>query len=163
MLSARKMSFEKIEGGGGEERRRRFLKFDESWDTCVGAKTDVRDRKSTNVPELTGGNWDLDVRRSSSYRRASSSTSIPLTPADDGGRTSSWEVVCAKGWMGALSGPGSGVGDKVSSSLLPVRNRGEEGIRIFKLDLSSPFDSADSSVGLDDIIWLWAIVNRPKC
>jgi hypothetical protein len=41
----------------------------------------------------------LAVRRSSSYSLASSSTSIP--PAEEGGRSSSLAVKCAKGWIGS--------------------------------------------------------------
>lgn len=63
--------------------------------------------------------------------------------------------------MGALSGPGSGVGDGFSSSL-PVHDGGDKGICIFKLDLSIPFEGADWSVGLDEMIGDWT-GEQTKC
>jgi len=93
----------------------------------------------------------LDVRRNSSYRRASSSISMPLTPADEGVRISSLAVVCANGWMGALSGPTSGVGDEVCWSVSLSRVGSDEGIRIFEDDLSRSL-----SGGLGEIVGEWA-------
>lgn len=84
-----------------------------------------------------------------------------MSPADDGGKTSSLAVVWAKGWIGALSGRGRGVGEGVPSSSSLAGGERDGGTFICRFDLFKPFVEDVGRDGLSDRVGKPAAAAEP--